>query len=93
MLTDDQLKDLKVGALLECGPIMQGISEEPLCMKVERTNAHDAERKRPGVVIEFSLWYFDIPIGLWAVKIEEAGGQTWVDVDKARRQRNGSMVH
>jgi hypothetical protein len=93
MLTNDQLKALQVGAVVECGPIMQGLApDQPLCMKVERTNAHDAERKRPGVLIEFSLWYFDIPIGLWAVKLD-GEEQIWIDVERARRQREGVTVH
>jgi hypothetical protein len=83
------IQQLKVGEVVETVPVFQSVSDEPLCFKVERTDAYDPDRPTaPGCLVEFSLWYFDVPVGTWAVKVGQANGDPakliWIDVEKAK---------
>jgi len=91
MIHADMLRGLHVGQCLETIPMFEAITEEPVCFKVERTDAHDPSRKiAPAFLVEFSIWYHEIPIGTWAVKVEESGQMIWIDVDGAK---NGRTLH
>ena len=91
MIHADMLRGLHVGQVLETIPMFEAITEEPVCFKVERTDAHDPNRKiAPAFLVEFSLWYHELPIGKWAVKVEESGQLIWIDVDAAK---NGRTLH
>lgn len=91
MIHAEMLRGLHVGQVLETVPMFEAITEEPVCFKVERTDAHDPNRKiAPAFLVEFSLWYHEIPIGTWAVKVEETGNLIWIDVDAAK---NGRTLH
>ena len=86
----DLIQQLKVGEVIEACPVFEAVFDEPLCFKVERTDAHDPKRPTaPGCLVEFSLWYFDVPVGTWAVKVDPTGDSiarlTWIDVDSAKR--------
>ena len=87
----DIIQNLKVGQVIETVPVFESLFKEPLCFKVERTDAHDPDRPTaPGCLVEFSLWYFDLPVGTWAVKVDCLTDTelklTWIDVDAAKRR-------
>lgn len=91
MIEATLLRRLKVGEVLETVPMFEAVTEEPVCFKVERTDAHNPDRKiAPAFLVEFSIWYHELPIGTWAVKVEDSGKMVWVDVDSAK---NGKVLH
>ena len=89
MIEAVMLRGLHVGQVLETVPMFEAVTDEPVCFKVERTDAHDPNRK-DSFVVEFSIWYYEVPIGTWAVKVNALGQMVWIDVDSAR---NGRTIH
>ena len=69
-------------------PVLAGVSQEGLVLRVERSDADNPDRPTaPGYLVEFSVWYFDLRIGTWAVKVGADGGRTWIDVEASKRGR------
>jgi hypothetical protein len=88
MIHSEMLRKLKVGEVLETLPMFEAVTDEPVCFKVERTDACDPERMNVAstFIVEFSIWYHEIPIGTWAVKVEGENLE-WIDVDQAKYGR------
>jgi hypothetical protein len=91
MIHADMLRKLSVGQVLETVPMFEAVTEEPVCFKVERTDAHDPNREiAPAFLVEFSVWYYELPIGSWVVKVEESGEMIWIDLDATKK---GRVIH
>ncbi len=80
------LGSLSAGDVVETVSVFEHLSEEPLCLKTEKVS-----KKKDGVLITFSVWYFGVCIGQQVARITiPAKGEAkviWVDVAASKKGR------
>lgn len=69
MLTIDQLKGLEKGDVVETVPLMPGVTDTPLSLRVKNTQADPLE-------VQFVTTWHGVTLGSW-VASEAKGTVTW----------------
>lgn len=90
MIPGEKLLKLKLGDVIEAGPIFEAVTDEPVCFKL-KSKSERGDKDADRAILTFEVWYHSIPIGEWAVKVDKTTTPTfettWMDVGAAKSRR------